>query len=93
MQIMNQWMNNPKLAGIDPAKLAMLQSMAAQGSSKNQNELLPFLMAAATNSQKSGMQFTPQEMDAIIEVLKKGKTQEEVSKINQMMNIMRMMKK
>lgn len=90
---MDEWMNNPQLSGIDPAKLSMLQSLASQGSSKNQNEMLPFLMAAASNSQKKGMQFSPQEMNMIIEVMKKGKSKEEVAKIDQMMNIMRMMKK
>lgn len=90
---MDEWMNNLQLSGIDPAKLSMLQSLAAQGSSKNQNEMLPFLMAAASNSQKKGMQFSPQEMNMIIEVMKKGKSKEEVAKIDQMMNIMRMIKK
>ena len=36
------WTKNPGLSGIDPAKLAMLQSLASQGSGKKQNELLPF---------------------------------------------------
>ena len=31
------WMNNPKLQGIDKSKLEMLQQMADQGSQKNQN--------------------------------------------------------
>lgn len=90
---MSDWTNNPKLSGIDPAKLSMLQSLAAQGSTKNQNEMLPFLMAAASNSQKNGMQFSPQEMTMILEVLKKGKSPEEAAKMDQMFNMMRMMKK
>lgn len=88
---MNDWMNNPKLSGIDPQKLAMLQSLAAQGSNKPQNEMLSFLTAVSNNSQKSGMQFSSQEMSMIIEVLKTGKSPQEIAKIDQMMNIMRMM--
>lgn len=90
---MNDWTQNPNLKGIDPAKLSMLQTLATQGSGKNQNELLPFLMAAASNSKKNGMQFTPQEMNLIIEVLKSGKSPEETARMDQMLNMMRMMKK
>ena len=89
----SDWMNNPNLAGIDPAKLAMLQSLASQGSQKSQKELLPFLMAAASSSQKNGTQFSRDEMDLIVEVLKSGKSREEAAKIDQMMQIMKMMKK
>ena len=89
----SDWMNNPNLAGIDPAKLAMLQSLASQGSQKSQKELLPFLMAAASSSQKNGTQFSRDEMDVIGEVLKSGKSREEAAKIDQMMQIMKMMKK
>ena len=89
----SDWMNNPNLAGIDPAKLAMLQSLASQGSKKSQKELLPFLMAAASSSQKNGTQFSRDEMDVIVEVLKSGKSREEAAKIDQMMQIMKMMKK
>lgn len=87
------WTSNPKLSDIDPAKLAMLQSMAAQNSNKTQKELLPFLMATASNSKKNGIQFTPQEMTKIIEVLKAGQTPAEKAKTDQMINIMRMMKR
>ena len=89
----SDWMNNPNLAGIDPAKLAMLQSLASQGSQKSPKELLPFLMAAASSSQKNGTQFSRDEMDVIVEVLKSGKSREEAAKIDQMMQIMKMMKK
>ena len=89
----SDWMNNPNLAGIDPAKLAMLQSLASLGCQKSQKELLPFLMAAASSSQKNGTQFSRDEMDVIVEVLKSGKSREEAAKIDQMMQIMKMMKK
>ena len=87
------WMNHPNLAGIDHAKLAMLQSLASQGSQKSQKELLPFLMAAASSSKKNGTQFSHDEMDLIVEVLKAGKSKEEIAKIDQMLQIMKMMKK
>ena len=50
-------------------------------------------MAAASSSQKNGTQFSRDEMDVIVEVLKSGKSREEAAKIDQMMQIMKMMKK
>lgn len=87
------WMNNPSLSGIDLAKLQMLQNMAAQGAGKNPAALLPFLMAASKSSKKSGMQFSDEEIDAIVNVLKTGKSPEETSRIDQMMSLMHMMRK
>ena len=68
-----EWMNDPTLAGIDPAKMALLNSLVQQGRKKNQNEMLAFLMSAAANSKRNGLQFSPGEMDMIAKVLKKGK--------------------
>lgn len=89
----SEWMKNPNLAGIDPAKLMMLQSLASQGSQKKQSEMLPFLMAAASSSRKNGTQFSRDEIDLIVEVLKSGKSQAEIAQIDRMMQIMKMMQK
>lgn len=85
-------MNDNRLSGIDPEKLQMLMSMAGQGSSKNQNELMPFLMAAAAQSKEKGMTFSPQETDLIIEVMKQGKSAEEIARIDKIRMLMRMLK-
>ena len=63
------WTKDPSLAGLDPAKLAMLNSFAQQGAGKNPQELLPLLMAAASQSRAKGTRFSREEMDAIIQVL------------------------
>lgn len=83
------WMNNPALKNIDPAKLQMLLSLSEQGKDKSQKELLPFLMAAASQSRKNGMSFSPQETDAIIEVMKIGKSPDEIRKIEQLRGMMK----
>ena len=75
------WMNDSRLSGIDPAKLQMLFSMSGQGASKSQNELMPFLMAVATRSRQNGMTFTPEETNLIIEVMKQGKSKEEIAQL------------
>ena len=86
------WMNNPNLKNIDPAKLQMLMSMSEQGAGKSQNDLLAFLMAAASQSKSQGMTFSPDETDAIIEVLKMGKSPEEIARIEKIRTMMKLMK-
>ena len=84
-------MNDSRLSGIDPAKLQMLFSMSGQGASKSQNELMPFLMAAA-RSRQNGMTFTPEETNLIIEVMKQGKSKEEIARIEKIRMMMRLIK-
>lgn len=88
---MQDWMKDPSLAGIDPAKLAMLQSFASQGANKSQNDILPFLMSAASSSKQKGLQFTPHEMEMIVNVMKMGKSPQEVARMDKMLSIMKMM--
>lgn len=83
------WAKDPSLSGIDPAKLQMLLSFTQQAQGKNQNELLPILMAAASQSKKNKMSFQPSEIEAIISVLKAGKSPEETQKIDRMWALMK----
>lgn len=89
----DSWMKNPALGGIDPAKLQMLASLAEQAQGKKQNELLPFLMAAASQTQQNNMSFQPSEMDAIIEVMKMGKSPQEVQKIDKLCALIKQFRK
>ncbi len=89
----NSWISNPALGNIDPAKLQMLSALAEQAQGKNQNELLSFLMAAASRSQNGGMSFTPAEAEAIIGVMKAGKSPQEIQRIDRLCAIMRQMRK
>ena len=80
------WTKDPSLAGMDPAKLAMLNSFAQQSS----QELLPLLMAAASQSRAKGTRFSREEMDAIIQVLKAGKSPEETARMDKIIQMMKM---
>lgn len=85
------WFQDPSLAGIDPAKLVMLQSLADQGKDKSQNELIGLLMSIASGSKKGGMQFTPEEFRKILQVLQTNKSPKEVARMTKMINIMKLM--
>ena len=88
---MQDWMKDPSLSGIDPAKLAMLQSFDSQGAGKTQNDILPLMMTAAASSKKKGLQFTQNEIDMIINVMKSGKSQQDIARIDKMAALMKMM--
>lgn len=88
----NSWMNNPSLSGIDPGRLQMLASLAEQAQGKSQNELLPFLMAAA-QSGSGQLSFDSAETEAIINVMKAGKSPQEIQKIDRIISIMKLMKR
>ncbi|MCD7817785.1 MAG: hypothetical protein LUH07_01865 [Lachnospiraceae bacterium] len=84
----NTWMNNPALKNIDPAKLQMLASYAEQAQGKNQKDLLAFLMALS-QSGNGGIAFNSAETEAIINVMKAGKSPREIQKIDRILSIMK----
>lgn len=86
------WQNNPKLAGMDKSKLEMLQNLAMQGEGKNASEILPFLMNAASRGKSNGLHFSPDEISAVLEVLKMGKSPQEAAKMDRIVNLMRMIR-
>ena len=57
-----------------------------------QNEMLPFLMSAAAQGKKGGLKFNADEISAIIEVLKMGKSPAEAQKLDKVVNLMKMMR-
>lgn len=87
------WMNNPSLGGIDPSKLQMLSALAEQAKGKSQKEMLPFLMSLASQPPSENMSFNPSEADAIINVMKMGKSPQEIARIDKICSIMKQMKK
>ena len=63
------WQNDPKLKDMDRSKLEMLQNLAEQGNGKSPSDMLPFLMSAAAQGKNSGLNFSPDEISAVLEVL------------------------
>ena len=84
----DDWKNNPKLSQMDPQKLSMLQNLADQGLGKNPSELMPFIMGAASQ----GLNFSSDEISAIIEVLKIGKSPTEIARLDRIVNLMKMIR-
>lgn len=86
------WKENPRLAGMDKGKLDMLQKLAEQGNGKSATDMLPFLMNAAAQGRNNGLNFSSGEVSAVLEVLKMGKSPAEAAKIDQIVNLMKMIR-
>ena len=77
-----EWMNNPAMKNIDPAKLELIRMAASKTSGKTGKELAPVMLALITSANKQGIQFTPDEVTLILEILKQGKSKEEQKQID-----------
>ena len=86
------WKDNPKLSQSDRGKLDMLSQLAMQGAGKSPSQMLPYIMSAAARGKQAGMNFSDNEIDTIIQVLKIGKSPEETRKLDQVIQLMKMIK-
>lgn len=80
-----EWMHDASLQNIDPAKLDFLQKLVFEINNLNDKEKLPFLLALANRAKKENISFTKEEMESIINVLKKHSTPEEVRRMDLML--------
>ncbi len=87
------FMNNENFKNISPEKLKFLMQFAAQNKSGNAKEMSNLIMNAVGNAKKEGIQFSPNETDFIIQVLKQNMSPEEQRKADQILMLMRGMKK
>ena len=85
--------NNPDLSKISPEKLNFLMQFAAQNKSGNAKEMSNMILGAANAAKKEGISFSPNETDMIVEILKQNMNPEEQRKAEQLLHIMRKLKK
>ena len=85
--------NNANFANISPEKMNFLMNFAAQNKSGNAQEMSNMIMNAVSNANQAGISFTPNETDLIVEVLKQNMSPEEQRKADQILMLMRTMKK
>lgn len=81
----NDWMKDESLKNIDPYKLEFLQALVFESSNLKREQLLPFLMAVAKRGQEKKVSFSDEETDAIVTVLRKHASPDELSKIEKVM--------
>ncbi len=81
----NDWMKDEALKDIDPYKLDFLQALVFESSGLKKEQMLPFLMAVMKRGQEKSISFSDGEINAIVAVLKKYASPEEISKIEKVM--------
>lgn len=84
-----EWMNDPSVRDIDPEKLRFLQTLVFESNNLSRDQMLPFMMSLIKRGRDKNISFTDPEMDAIISVLKKYSSSEELEKINKIMAMRR----
>lgn len=89
---MDFFKNNENFKNISPEKLNFLMNFAAQNKTGNAKEMSNMIMGAVSNAKKEGIQFTPNETDLIIEILKQNMSPEEQRKADQILMLMRNMR-
>lgn len=86
---MNEWMNNPAMKNMDPAKLELIKMAAEQTKGKTGRALAPVMMSLISGAGKKGIRFTPDEMTLVLDILKEGKSDAEKTQIDTMVRMVR----
>lgn len=81
----NDWMNDESLKNIEPYKLQFLQALVFESCNLKKEQMLPFLMAVMKRGKEKNVSFSEGEISAIVAVLRKSATPEELSKIEKIM--------
>ncbi len=85
--------NNPNLKNMDAEKLSFLMDFASKNPSGDAKQMASVLMGAANTAKNKGVEFTPDETDILIELLKQNMSPQEQQKTDQIMMLMRTMRK
>lgn len=79
------WKNHPALAKMDPKKIFLLTKISEKIEGKNEQDILPVLMAAMTSAKKQHIFFSADELEILFSILKEGRSDSEIAQMNQTM--------
>lgn len=88
---MIDWINDPALKDMEPAKLELFKMAASQVAGKSGNAMAPIMMSLITNANKKGIRFTPDEITLILKLMKQGKSPAEQQNIDKTVQMVQMM--
>lgn len=77
-----EWMEDELVKNIDPRKLEFLGRLFAEGQGKSQKDMMAYMMPMMQKAKQEHLNFTPQEMTAAINAIKKHSTPGELEQIN-----------
>lgn len=80
-------MNPNQLRNIPPAKLRIILDLMEASRGKETDSIMPLLMQANQKMQQQGLQFTPNESQLILDLLKEDMTPDEIRRLEMMQSI------
>lgn len=80
------WMEDELVQNIDPKKLEFLSQLYKEGQGKNQKSMMSYMLPMMRKAKQENLTFTPQEMSAAINAIKKHSSKEELEKIDNMLD-------
>lgn len=83
--------SNPALAKMSPAKLAFLMELMQELQGKSMEEALPLLMSANQKASKTGISFTNDETDLLLDCFSAQLSSAEKKKLAMMRRMLKMM--
>ena len=84
---MIDWLNHPLLKDMDPVKLELFKTAAAQTAGKSGNSLASVMMSLITSANRKGVRFSSEEVALILSIMKEGKSPQEQQQIDQMVQM------
>ena len=87
-----EWMKDSTLEGIDPAKMALLQSLIQQGSKKIRTKCLHFNVRSSQFKEKRTA-VQPRRDGYDYKGVKKGKSSQEIAKMDRILSMMKMLRR
>ena len=79
---MIDWINDPMLQNMDPLKIELIKTAAAQVDVNSSKSLPPILMSLIMSANRKGIRFSSDEMTLILGILKQGKSEQEQKQID-----------
>ena len=80
-----KWMVDPAVAHISAEKLDFLQKLVFESKGLSQNDMFPFLMSVMKKAKEQKIQFKENEMNLLIQTIKKYSSEQEVATIEKML--------
>lgn len=80
-----EWMDDPLVKDISPAKLTFLSKLFAEGKGKSQKEMMSFFLPMMQKAKAQNLTFTQAEISACIQAIKKYSSAEELSRIDSLL--------
>ena len=86
------WMQDNELSNISKEKLMLINSFLTDTSRMSQKEMMMFIMNVVKKCKEQNIQFSKEEMEQIMAVVRKHATPDEIAKIDKVMKMQNMMK-